>query len=153
MAEYKHTQPGVLIRLIIGGVLIHIYRIYWIDPIITLLICIYIIREAFVILKESVNILMQSTPDHLDLGRVKRTVEKIPQVNHMHHLHAWMLTDNQVHLEGHVELLKDMKLSEVHQVQKEIEEVLRKDFRVHHVTIQFEYQSNHSPTLIHQDTG
>ena len=154
-AAYVHLIGDALssVVVIIGGVLIHIFQIYWIDPLITLLISIYIIREAFVILKESVNILMQSTPDHLDLGRVKRTVEKIPQVNHMHHLHAWMLTDNQVHLEGHVELLKDMKLSEVHQVQKEIEEVLRKDFRVHHVTIQFEYQSNHSPTLIHQDTG
>ena len=78
-AAYVHLIGDSLssVVVIIGGILIQIFKVYWIDPLITLLISIYIIREGFVILKESVNILMQSTPDHLDLSKVKKRVEQI----------------------------------------------------------------------------
>ena len=68
-AAYVHLIGDSLssVVVIIGGVLIQIYKVYWIDPVITVLISIYIIRSGFVILKQSVNILMQSTPDKLDL--------------------------------------------------------------------------------------
>lgn len=152
-AAYVHLIGDSLssVVVIIGGVLIHIFQVYWIDPLITVLISIYIIREAFVILKEAVQILMQSTPDNLDLSKVKRKVEQIPDVSNMHHLHAWMLTDNQIHMEAHVEIKKDLKLSQLKVVQAEIEEVLYNQFNIHHLTLQFEYQTNHAPTLIHQE--
>ena len=154
-AAYVHLIGDSLssVVVIIGGVLIHLFQVYWIDPVITVLISLYIIREAFVILKEAVQILMQSTPDNLDLSKVKRKVEQIPDVSNMHHLHAWMLTDNRIHMEAHVELKKDLKLSQLKVVQTEIEEVLYNQFKIHHVTLQFEYQTNHAPTLIHQETS
>ena len=152
-AAYVHLIGDSLssVVVIIGGILIQIFHIYWIDPVITVLISLYIIREALVILKESVNILMQSAPDHLDLEQVKRKVEKVPQVNNIHHIHAWMLTDNELHLEAHVELSKDLKLSEVKSTHQEIEQLLIRDFSVQHVTLQFEYDTNHAPHLIHQE--
>jgi cobalt-zinc-cadmium efflux system protein len=151
-AAYVHLIGDSLssVLVIIGGILIHIYRIYWIDPLITLLISLYIIREAFVILKESVNILMQSAPDHLDLSKVKREVERIPRVGNLHHLHAWMLTDREIHLEAHVEITEDLQLSELRSIQVEIEDLLHREFSVAHVTLQFEYQTHHPTTMIHQ---
>ncbi|MCK4751170.1 MAG: cation transporter [Bacteroidales bacterium] len=152
-AAYIHLIGDTLssVVVIIGGILIYIYRAYWIDPLITLLISVYIIREAFLILKEAVNILMQSAPDNLDLSKVKKQVEQIPEVNNMHHFHAWMLTDNEIHMEAHVELKNDLKLSELKTTQVEIETLLHKEFKINHFTLQFEYQTNHSPTLIHQE--
>lgn len=152
-AAYIHLIGDSLssVVVIIGGVLIHIFQVYWIDPLITFLISIYIIREAFVILKEAVNILMQSAPDNLDLSKVKNRVEQIPEVNHMHHLHAWMLTDAEIHMEAHVELNNDLNVSELKVIQAKIEEALQKEFHINHFTLQFEYQTNHDPTLIHQE--
>lgn len=152
-AAYVHLIGDSLssVVVIIGGILIQLFDIPWIDPLITLLISLYIIREAFVILKESSNILMQSAPDHLDLEKIKRKVEQMEQVDNIHHLHAWMLTDHEIHLEAHVELKNDLKLSEVKKKHTEIEEMLYMDFRINHVTLQFEYDTNHSPTLIHKD--
>jgi cobalt-zinc-cadmium efflux system protein len=151
-AAYVHLIGDSLssVVVIIGGILIQIFDIPWIDPLITLLISLYIIREAFVILKESANILMQATPDHLDLERIKRKVEGIREVQNIHHLHAWMLTDHEVHLEAHIELEKDLKLSEVKNKHTEIEGMLRQEFRISHVTLQFEYEPNHSSSLIHK---
>lgn len=152
-AAYVHLIGDSLSSLvvIIGGILIQIFKIYWIDPVITLLISIYIIREGFVILKGSVNILMQSTPDQLDLSKVKQRVEQVFEVQNIHHVHSWMLTDSEIHLEAHVELKNDLKLSEVKSIHKEIERLLVHDFSISHVTLQFEYETgkkDHSGLLV-----
>jgi cobalt-zinc-cadmium efflux system protein len=153
-AAYVHLIGDSLssVVVIIGSVLIRIYKIDWIDPIITVLISIYIIRSGFVILKESVNILMQSAPDHLDLTLIKNRVEKTPEVLNIHHIHAWMLTDQEVHLEAHVELNSDLKLSQVKKIQHTIERYLRLDYGIAHITLQFEFKTNHAPGLIHTKT-
>jgi len=150
-AAYIHLIGDSLssVVVILGAVMIQIFKIDWIDPIITVLISIYIIRSGFVILKESVNILMQSAPDHLDLSQIKRRVEQEPEVLNIHHIHAWMLTDQEVHLEAHVELQSDLKLSQVNQIQKEIERSLSLEFKISHITLQFEFKANHAPSLIH----
>ncbi len=153
-AAYVHLIGDSLssVVVIIGSVLIRIYKIDWIDPIITVIISIYIIRSGFVILKESVNILMQSAPDHLDLTLIKNRVEKTPEVLNIHHIHAWMLTDQEVHLEAHVELKSDLKLSQVQEIQHLIERYLRLDYGIAHITLQFEFKTNHAPSLIHTKT-
>lgn len=149
-AAYIHLIGDSLssVVVIIGGVLITLYKIYWIDPLITLFISLYIIRSGYVILKEAVNILMQSAPDHLDLVAIKTRVELIPEVLNIHHMHAWMLTDHELHMEAHVELNTDLALSQVKSIQHDIEHLLKKSFKVQHVTLQFEYLTNHAPSLI-----
>lgn len=153
-AAYIHLIGDSLssVVVIIGGVLMLLFDVYWVDPLITLVISLYIIRSGYLILKESVNILMQSAPDHLDLTAIKTKVELMQQVLNIHHLHAWMLTDSVIHLEAHVELNSDLPLSQVKTIQHEIERMLKKEFRVHHVTLQFEYLTNHAPSLIHTKT-
>ena len=153
-AAYIHLIGDSLssVVVIIGGVMIQIFKIDWIDPIITVLISIYIIRSGFVILKDSVNILMQSAPDHLDLSQIKLRVEREQEVLNIHHIHAWMLTDQEVHLEAHVELQGDLKLSQVKMIQEKIEKSLRREFKIVHITLQFEYNTNHANSLIHTKT-
>ncbi len=152
-AAYVHLVGDAFssVLVVIGGLLIQFRNMSWIDPVITVLISIYIIREAFVILKESLQILMQSAPDHLDLDKIKRLIEKDPDIHNIHHLHVWMLTDQQVHFEAHIELLKDLKLSQVRRIQQVIEKVLRQEFHIKHVTLQFEYNSTHAPRLIQKE--
>jgi cobalt-zinc-cadmium efflux system protein len=152
-AAYVHLIGDALssVMVLVGGILIQFWEIYWVDPVITVLISVYIIREGFVILKESVNILMQSTPDHLDLEKVRKRVEEDPEINNIHHLHAWMLTDQQVHLEAHIELANDVKISQVKGTQQKIEKILNNEFQVGHVTLQFEFDPGHKPHLIHSE--
>jgi cobalt-zinc-cadmium efflux system protein len=150
-AAYIHLIGDSLssVVVVIGSVLIRVFKIDWIDPIITLVISIYIIRSGFIILNDSVNILMQSAPDHLDLPAIKKRVEQQPEVLNIHHIHAWMLTDRELHLEAHVELKSDLKLSQVKQIQHEIEMYLQNESGISHITLQFEFKTNHAPSLIH----
>ncbi|MEZ5070059.1 MAG: cation diffusion facilitator family transporter [Bacteroidales bacterium] len=152
-AAYVHLIGDTLssVVVIIDGVLIFVYRLYWIDPLITLVISLYIIREAFVILKESVRILMQSAPEGIKLESIRKKVERYPGVRNMHHLHAWSLTDNDIHFEAHVELEEDKRLSEVRIIRKEIESLLRDEYGIRHITLQFEFESDHPPHMIQKE--
>lgn len=152
-AAYVHLIGDSLssVVVIIAGVLIQIFKIYWIDPIITVLIGLYIIKEAFVILKEAINILMLFTPGSVDVNKIKRTVEALPEIGNIHHLHVWNLNDQEVHLEAHVELSKDMKLSEMKIIQQQVEYLLQNKFHIHHLTLQFEFNTDHSPQLVVTD--
>lgn len=152
-AAYVHLVGDALTSLlvVVGGILIRFLDITWIDPLITVLISLYIVREAFIILKEALNILMQSTPDHLDIQLIRRRVEALPEVKNMHHIHSWMLTDHQVHLEAHVELNSDMKLSQVDEVRRELDSLLLSEFRIQHITLQFEFNPGHSARPISKE--
>ena len=149
-AAYVHLLGDALTSLlvVIGGVLIRFLEIYWIDPLITVLISLYIVREAFVILKEAVNILMQSAPEHLDIQMIRKKVEALPEVKNMHHIHTWMLTDHQVHLEAHVELNKDLKLSQVDNIRQDLDSLLYGEFNIQHITLQFEFNPGHPASTI-----
>ncbi len=149
-AAYVHLLGDALTSLlvVIGGVLIRFLEIYWIDPLITVLISLYIVREAFVILKEAVNILMQSAPEHLDIQLIRKKVEALPEVKNMHHIHTWMLTDHQVHLEAHVELNKDLKLSQVDNIRQDLDSLLYGEFNIQHITLQFEFKPGHPASTI-----
>jgi cobalt-zinc-cadmium efflux system protein len=151
-AAYVHLIGDSLSSLVVilAAVAMQLLEFYWIDPMVTVLIGIYLIREAYVILKEAVNILMQATPENIDLKKLQRKVEAIEGIKNIHHLHIWNLTDHQVHLEAHIELYHDIKLSETNSLRKEIEALLKSRFQIHHTTLQFEFNSKHSAQLFHE---
>lgn len=152
-AAYVHLVGDALTSLLVlaGGVLIRFFDIYWIDPVITFLISIYIVREAFVILKEAVSILMQSAPENLDIREIGLRVEAHPEINNMHHIHAWMLNDQQIHLEAHLVLDNDLHISQIDSIRQEIDGLLNKEFSIHHITLQFEYNPGHKARTISQE--
>lgn len=149
-AAYMHLIGDSLssVVVIIAAVTIQIFDVLWVDPIITVIIGIYLIREGYIILKETVNILMQATPENLDLEKIKLKVESFDEVYNIHHMHAWNLTDHEVHFEAHVELSDDYTLSAVKPVQNKIIKLLKSRFRIHHITLQFEYESKHSGNVV-----
>jgi len=152
-AAYIHLLGDALTSLlvVIGGVIIRFLEIYWIDPLITILISLYIVREAFVILKQAVNILMQSAPENLDIQTIRKRVEALPEINNMHHIHTWMLSDHQVHLEAHVELINDLKLSQIDEIRQELASLLSEEFEIQHITLQFEFNPGHpAHTISHK---
>ena len=150
-AAYLHllgdTFSSVLV--IFSSILIYYFNVYWVDPIITFIISIYIIKEAYTILKEAVNILMQFTPKSIDLQKIKTEIEKIPEIENIHHVHIWSLNDQQVHFECHIDLKMDFRISETEDLRNNLKELLVKEFGISHTTIQFEFNCCDQKTLIH----
>jgi len=122
--------------VILGGIAIKLWGISWIDPLITLLISLYIIRETWSILKKSTDIFMQGSPK-LDYERIKEDVEKLDGVKNIHHIHCWMLNESTLLLEAHVDM-DDMLLSRAESIYCSIEHILKEHYGISHVTLQAE---------------
>jgi cobalt-zinc-cadmium efflux system protein len=138
-AAYFHLLSDAVssLAVIIGAMFIIFFDIYWIDPVLTILISLYILRETIEIVKESVEVVMMSSPSTIDLNEVKSIIESIPQVQNIHHVHAWKLTDADTHFEAHVEV-DNISVSETSEIQKQIERTLNDKYDIYHITLQFE---------------
>ena len=151
-AAYLHLFGDTLssVAVIIGGIFIYFFDLFWLDPIITILIGIYIIKETWTILKQTIDILMQSSPAGLDLEQIRHDLEQISEIENIHHVHIWNLDDQSVHFECHVDLAENYRVSETDNIYYEIEKVLREKHHIGHLTIQFEHQLCDDKDMIHQ---
>lgn len=140
-AAYLHLLGDALTSLavIIGAVLIWKYKIYWVDPVVTILISIYLFVHTLKILKESVTILMQMTPAEINIPEIENRLLQVPELNNIHHIHLWNLTDKLIHFECHLGLKKDLPISKTDTIYEQISKILHDEFDIEHVTIQFEY--------------
>ena len=140
-AAYLHLLGDTLssVVVIVGGLLIWKFGIYWLDPLITLLISLYILKETFLLLRDSFNILMQSAPKDIDIEKIKNVIENMDGVRNLHHVHLWSLNDRQVHFEGHVDLEEDLSVSKAGKLNKQIGTLLHDKFDIDHITLQMEF--------------
>jgi len=140
-AAYLHLLGDALTSLavVLGAILIWFYKIYWIDAVVTILISIYLFVHTLHLLKESVTILMQMSPADLDVDTINKRLLQIENVQNIHHIHLWNLTDKLIHFECHINLQTDLKVSETNKLFESVRIILHDDFDVEHVTIQFEF--------------
>ncbi len=125
------------VAVIAGGIAIALWNVNWIDPILTILIGLYIIRESYFILEEAIHILMEGAPLDISIEEIQKEVELFEEVDDIHHIHLWLVGDNDAHLEAHVNV-HDMKISDSDLLRNKIENVLKEKFGIGHITLQFE---------------
>ncbi len=152
-SAYVHLFSDMLasIAVLIGGILMKYYQIYWIDSVLTFAIAIYLIYIGYDLLIESTRILMLFTPSNIDIKEIVREVHKISGVNKLHHIHVWYLNDHELHLEAHLDCSEDLKMSDFNLLLDEIEVVLLEKFDINHINIQPEYQKEDPKDFIVQD--
>lgn len=152
-AAYLHLLGDTVssFAVIAGGILMWKFRIYWLDSILTFALSLYIIKHAFVLLKDSVKILMQATPENIDLNAIKEHIEALDDIDNLHHVHIWKLDDEEIHFEAHLNLIRNISVKEMMAVRQDTEHILHEHFNIQHVTLQFGYNCcNGSHALIHE---
>ena len=137
-SSYLHLLSDTIssVGVVLGGIAIILWDVLWIDPLITLLISLYILRETWHIVKKTVEILMQSSAD-LDYDSIKQNVEQISGVTNIHHVHSWMVNENTIHFEAHIDI-DDMILSEVQKIYDQVNHYLKEHYNISHTTLQAE---------------
>lgn len=152
-SAYLHLLTDMLasVAVLIGGLLMKYYQIFWVDSLLTFLIALYLIYVGYDLLKTSTKMLMLFTPDHINIKRVVRVVNKLPKVKKLHHVHIWNLSDDELHLEAHLDLEENISIKEFNELLLDIERVLHDKFNINHVTIQPEYKKEDPKEVIVQD--
>lgn len=147
-SAYLHLMSDAVssVAVILGGAAICFFNIYWLDPVLTVLISLYVLKESFDIIKDATNVLMMGSPKSVSLEEIQKEIEQIPGVRNLHHIHIWMLNENSVHFEGHVEV-EDMPVSESARIRELIEEKLHRH-HISHVTLQIECDTSDCKSLL-----
>lgn len=138
-STYLHLLSDAVssVAVIIGALAITFFHQYWVDPILTIIIAVYIGWESWKIVQQAINILMFKVPSSIPLEELQIVLEEIPSVSNIHHIHLWQLDDHEFHFEAHVKV-DDTLLSATANIAKYIENSLHKHFGISHVTLQFE---------------
>lgn len=109
-----------------------------IDPLLSLLVGALIVRSAITLVRRSAHILMEGTPDWLDVAELRTTLEShIPTINDVHHVHAWLAGPHEILLTMHVSIANGANHSAV---LNETKAVLADRFGITHATIQVEVE-------------
>jgi cobalt-zinc-cadmium efflux system protein len=128
------------LAVLVGGIAIALTRAAWIDPALSLFVAGIITFGVVRIVRESSDVLLQSVPAHVALPDVRERMRAVPGVVDVHDLHIWSIGSGSYVLSAHV-LLADARISDATAILRALEERLRADYAIDHVTVQFECES------------
>jgi len=149
-AAYLHLLSDVMtsVAVLVGGIFMMLYEIYWIDSIVTVFIAIYLMKSSFGLLRDSSAILMQFAPKNIDIKEIEKLVLENECIKNIHHIHLWQLNDKELFLEAHIDLKSDMAVSQTSKIIDDIKEELMEHFGISHTTLQVEFDKNDDKNLI-----
>lgn len=110
----------------------------FLDPVVSAVIAVAILPRTFTILRESAHVLLEGSPLHTDLATVHDQISAIPGVVGVHDFHFWTLTSGLDSVSVHVRIAPE---TERFSVRRQVEALLREQFRVQHLTVQIEEAS------------
>jgi cobalt-zinc-cadmium efflux system protein len=126
--------------VIVGGLVILSTGWYIVDSLIGVFIGMLILRGAYSLVRESIDIFLEATPKDIDVEKMLSDLHKIEGVKDIHHLHLWTITSGIYAMSAHV-LIKDLLVSRSAQILRQIETLLQSKYNMEHTTIQFESES------------
>lgn len=152
-SAYLHLLTDMLasVAVLIGGLLMKYYEIFWVDSLLTLLIALYLIWVGIDLFKESFKMLMLFTPTDLQIHDIVKELSVIEEIKNVHHIHVWQLNEEEIHFEAHIDFNSDIRLSDFDEVLVRIEDILFHNFQINHVNIQPEFGKSDNKEVIVQD--
>jgi cobalt-zinc-cadmium efflux system protein len=140
-AAYLHLLTDVMtsVAVVVGGILMYYFQLFWVDPVVSLIIAFYLIWASIGLIKESTSILMQFSPNNIKLESVIQSIVSLDEIDNTHHIHMWKLDDHKIHLEAHLDFHENLSLEQSNKIIDVIEEKLHKEFEITHTTFQCEY--------------
>jgi cobalt-zinc-cadmium efflux system protein len=127
------TSLGVML----SGLVVYLWDWNYADAIVSILVSLWIGREAFAIVRSTVNVLMEGTPERVEFAEVERAVSVVPGVRGVHDLHIWSIASSDLALSAHLEIV-DVTLSETAALVAAVKDMLGREFGVGHVTLELE---------------
>jgi cobalt-zinc-cadmium efflux system protein len=138
----RHVMADLLgsVGVIAAALIILVTGWSYADPIISVFIGVLILFSSWKLLRESVNILLESSPPGIDAEEIGQKMVSVDGVEEVHDLHVWMVTSGFPALSAHVLVGKD---DDCHQKRRDLEELLDEEFDIDHTTLQVDHVGDH----------
>lgn len=139
---FLHMLSDTLSSLgvIIGAILIRFTGLGIIDPLVSIIIGILILKGAMGLILDSSAILLEATPKHISLEDVSQEIKQVKGIEDLHHLHLWTISSGMYALSGHL-IINDQMVSESAEILEKVDEVLHSKFDIRHSTLQLECET------------
>ncbi|MBS0336241.1 MAG: cation transporter [Proteobacteria bacterium] len=121
--------------VIVAALVILYTGLTWVDPLVAVLIGLWVVPRTWVLFRASVNILLEGVPDGLDLSEVRASILAVPGVCGVHELHVWAVASREPSLSAHVVVENS---ADAQGALEGVSRVLGERFHIHHSTIQVE---------------
>jgi cobalt-zinc-cadmium efflux system protein len=142
-ALFLHNLSDALasVAVIVGGTLIILYDMRWVDPAITIGIALYILYLSFTEIGGPIRTLMLGSPPDIDGNDVVRAIQSVDGVVDVHHVHLWQMQENAAALDCHIVVERD-RMGEADKIKENVKSVLHERFSIEHSTLEFEATDN-----------
>ncbi len=132
------------IGAILAGVIMAVWRWYLADPIVSILVALLIIYSSWHLVRESVEVLLEGTPRHLNIRNILMDLGSVQGVRSVHDLHVWSITSGMPAMSCHIVLSREVDASTVLAL---LSRIMREKYRIEHTTIQLEVENWAAPQV------
>jgi len=138
-SAFVHLMGDVLstIGAVIAGVIIYFTDANWLDPFVSVLIGFLILYNAWGILRDAIDILLEATPRDVNIKNMVDDIVQVDGVLGIHDIHVWSLTQSLRTMSAHI-LTDDLHISAGAGIQRQISEIVRHRYNISHATLQLE---------------
>jgi len=126
------------VGVVVAGILIIRYQLYIADSVLTLLIAAYILIHSSLLLRQTINILMQGVPEGINIEEIITAVKSVQDVQDIHHIHVWQLDESLSTLEAHI-VIDQRNYDDMACIKQAIKKQLAGSFNITHSTLEFEF--------------
>jgi cobalt-zinc-cadmium efflux system protein len=139
---YLHLMADAVVSMgvVVSGVLIMLYQLYWLDVAMSLLIVVVIFYSTWNLFKDSLSLTLDGVPKGIDIGEVISEIKEVEGVLDVHHLHVWAISTSQNAMTAHIIVHPDVGIEQLDQLKKNIKHELE-HVNIHHATLEFETET------------
>lgn len=120
--------------VIFGAIVIWLTGWTWVDSIIAVAIGLWVLPRTWILLRDSINILLEGVPDGIDVAVIEKSLLSLGGVESVHDLHVWSISSGKTSLSVHMV----SPIGNIEALPVAAADVMAKDFDIHHVTVQLE---------------
>ncbi|WP_045508295.1 cation diffusion facilitator family transporter [Bacillus amyloliquefaciens] len=149
---YLHVISDMLgsIGAILAAILIIFFGWGWADPLASVIVAVLVLRSGYNVTKDAIHVLMEGTPENIDVTDIIHTIEETEGIQNIHDLHIWSITSGLNALSCHAVVDDQLTISESERILRKIEHELEHK-GITHVTIQMETAAhNHDNAILCQ---
>jgi len=136
---YLHlmADAAVSMGVVVSGVLISYFHIYWLDMVMSMLIVLVIFYSTWNLFKDSLSLTLDGVPKGVDLNKVVSEIKEVEGVLDVHHLHVWAISTSQNAMTAHIIIHSNVGMEQLDLLKKTIKHELE-HVNIHHATLEFE---------------
>lgn len=140
---YLHMLADGLVSvgIMIGGIVIYFTQLYWIDPVISIIIVVVILIGTLSLLKESLALTMDAVPKEIDIDEIKKRAEDIDGIRNLHHIHVWAISTTENAMTAHMVIDHCDDVNQIREIKNKLKHRLE-HMNVQHITLETEFSSD-----------